>query len=251
MPQGHRWPQPALRRALGARSQACNPDGRDCLPILWAPARSAGPSSVQAELEKAAQRSGVSGCWGQGQGGPAPTHSGWGFRGGRAALPGEVTARLGYSYQTSEVATPLPFPRNLTPEGRHMPWGHRFPVCLLEACGTQFEPPTMISGEARQVGRGQGPTRSYTSPPDWGQGRGLCMPRLWRHGDPRSYLGLAPLSTAPGQGLGPRCCLPGDPLQGLCQRTPLLPCRRRPQEANRDQTVIKRPGAEGWWGQLG
>lgn len=66
--------------------------------------------------------------------GPAPTHSGWRCGGGRAALPGEVTARLGYSYQTSEVATPLPFPRNLTPAGRQAV-GLLFPhlVCLLEA----------------------------------------------------------------------------------------------------------------------
>ncbi|XP_024895724.1 regulator of G-protein signaling 19 isoform X3 [Pteropus alecto] len=72
--------------------------------------------------------------------GPAPTH--WvGVQGGRAALPGEVAVPLGYSYQTSEAATPLPFPRNLNPEGKAV-------GLLLPAPGCE---PPILSRSDRQV----------------------------------------------------------------------------------------------------
>lgn len=55
----------------------------------------------------------------------------------------------GVQLQAAEVATPLPFPRNLTPEGKAV--GCCFPICLLGAPGTKFEPYPLPCSDLRVV----------------------------------------------------------------------------------------------------
>lgn len=175
-------------KGAGSQVQGLQPRQNGLVPSLpqtWSPAPGPYalrqvPSSIS-ELSwrrqpRWVQSSGAR-LMGEGDWGPAPTHSGWGCRGGRAFLPGEVTARLGYSYQTSEVATPLPFPRNLTPEGKAV--GLLLPHLLAESLRTTFEEPPHDLKGSQAGGEGLRPQGTLHLAPRFGSGQGpLCAQAL-------------------------------------------------------------------------
>lgn len=101
------------------------------------------------------------------------------------------TARLGTATKP-QVATPLPFPRNLTPESKPS-CGATFCllIYLLGTCGTHSLRGSWAGGEGPR-------SRGDAAPaPDLGQGSGLCMPRPQGYWGPRECRtpALSPLSA--------------------------------------------------------
>lgn len=137
---GHRLATASLKRESGPgpatwTAGTCPPSAPNLDSSTWALHPQTGPLCFRAESEMAAH----SGARGWGQDEALPPLTGGGAEEeeqlclGKSQQPG-VQLQL----QAAEAATPLPFPRNFTPEGKAV--GCCFPICLLGAPRTKFEP---------------------------------------------------------------------------------------------------------------